>query len=121
MREGMGWTSEELAEIHRREWADLTGGPMQISSQRSAFAKSEVVSLIAEKNAVTDNMAGVHAAIVSRLLTLLYRLGIEENVLFSGGVGKNIGTCHPPHGKTVCAWPVNVKVTSPNPVTFCVA
>jgi len=82
----LGLRLEDLGEISLR-----SESPVTISTQCSVFAKSEVVSLIAEKKAVTDIVAGIHAAIVSRLLTLLHRLGIEEKLILSGGVGKNVG------------------------------
>ncbi len=65
--------------------------PVNISAQCGVFAKSEVVSLIAERMLVRDILAGIHEAVVRRLVTLVYRLGLEEPVLFSGGVAKNAG------------------------------
>ncbi len=65
--------------------------PVSISAQCSVFAKSEVVSLIAERKLVRDILAGIHEAVVRRLVTLVHRLGLEEPVLFSGGVAKNAG------------------------------
>ena len=94
---GTGRFLEDIARVLAVRLEDLgaislrSERPVKISTQCSVFAKSEVVSLIAEKKAVTDIVAGIHAAIVSRLLTLLHRLGIEEKLLLSGGVGKNVG------------------------------
>ncbi|MFQ5903674.1 MAG: acyl-CoA dehydratase activase [Candidatus Binatia bacterium] len=65
--------------------------PVEISSQCSVFAESEVVSLIAEKKNVIDILAGINHSVANRLISMLYRIGIEEDVVISGGVAKNIG------------------------------
>jgi predicted CoA-substrate-specific enzyme activase len=64
---------------------------VEISSQCSVFAESEVISLIAEKKDVIDILAGIHHSVANRLVSMLYRIGIEEEVVVSGGVAKNIG------------------------------
>lgn len=64
---------------------------VEISSQCSVFAESEVVSLICEKKSVVDILAGINHSVANRLISMLYRIGIEEAVVISGGVAKNIG------------------------------
>lgn len=64
---------------------------VEISSQCSVFAESEVISLIAERKDPIDIMAGINHSVANRLVSMLYRIGIEESVVISGGVAKNIG------------------------------
>jgi len=64
---------------------------VEISSQCSVFAESEVISLIAEKKDPIDILAGINHSVANRLVSMLYRIGIEEDVVISGGVAKNIG------------------------------
>ncbi|MFX1392781.1 MAG: acyl-CoA dehydratase activase [Promethearchaeota archaeon] len=63
----------------------------KITAQCSVFAETEVVSLMAEGTEVADIVAGIHDTIASRIMTLVYRVGLEEEVTISGGVAKNIG------------------------------
>lgn len=63
----------------------------KITAQCSVFAETEVVSLMAEGTEVADIVAGIHDTIASRIMTLVYRVGLEQAVTISGGVAKNIG------------------------------
>ena len=63
----------------------------KITAQCSVFAETEVVSLMADGVEVPDIVAGLHDAIASRIMTLVYRVGIEEDLTITGGVAKNIG------------------------------
>jgi predicted CoA-substrate-specific enzyme activase len=67
---------------------------IQISSTCTVFAESEVVSLIAENQPKEVIIRGLHDAIADRLLGLVHRLGIEEQVALTGGVAKNEGVVH---------------------------
>lgn len=69
--------------------------PVAITSQCSVFAETEVVSRIAEGTGVVDIVAGIHEAIAARIMSLVYRVGLEKDVTITGGVAKNIGvvTC----------------------------
>jgi len=68
--------------------------PAEISSQCVVFAESEVISLRAHGDAVADIAAGIHLASVRRVRSLLNRVGIVKEVLFSGGVANNVGMHH---------------------------
>ena len=57
----------------------------------TVFAESEVISLIAENKEPEDIAHGVHVAIAGRAISLLRRVGIEEDVMMTGGVAKNPG------------------------------
>ncbi len=63
----------------------------KITAQCSVFAETEVVSLMAEGIEVADIVAGIHDAIASRIMSLVYRVGLENDLTITGGVAKNIG------------------------------
>ncbi len=63
----------------------------KITSVCTVFAESEVVSLRAEKRSVEDIVAGIHRASAKRIRAMVSGIGIAEPIVFSGGVGKNIG------------------------------
>jgi predicted CoA-substrate-specific enzyme activase len=62
-----------------------------ISSTCTVFARQEVVSRISEGVPLEDILAGIHDAIASRVARMVERLKIEPDVVFTGGVAKNIG------------------------------
>jgi activator of 2-hydroxyglutaryl-CoA dehydratase len=55
----------------------------------AVFAESEVVGLLARGTRREDVLAGVHAAIASRIASLASRLRIRPPAVFTGGVAKN--------------------------------
>jgi len=65
--------------------------PCHISSTCTIFAESEVVSLRAEGRGREDLIAGVHRAVAARVAAMAKRLRIRPEVIFTGGVAKNIG------------------------------
>ncbi len=65
--------------------------PCSISSVCTVFAESEVISLLADGKALEDIVAGLHLAIAKRVGNMALRLGVEEEVAFTGGVAKNSG------------------------------
>jgi len=62
-----------------------------INSQCIVFAESEIISARAKGVPSSDIAAGVHASVARRVRNLLNRVGIEPNVLFTGGVSNNVG------------------------------
>jgi (R)-2-hydroxyacyl-CoA dehydratese activating ATPase len=64
---------------------------LEVSSQCSVFAEAEIVSLMAEKKPNADICAGINNSVANRLVSMLYRVGMEEEIVISGGVSKNIG------------------------------
>ncbi|WP_109121348.1 acyl-CoA dehydratase activase [Azospirillum sp. TSO22-1] len=74
--------------------------PAQVSSQCVVFAESEVVSLRARGDRVGDEearaniAAGIHYASARRVKTLLGRVGLEPDLVFTGGVANNAGMWH---------------------------
>ncbi len=67
------------------------GSPALISAQCSVFAESEVITQLNQGTAIGDIVAGIHLAIASRLISLLKRVGIQEDLTVSGGCAKNEG------------------------------
>ena len=65
--------------------------PALISAQCSVFAESEVITQLNEGNSIENIVGGIHVAIASRLISLLKRVGIEEDLTVTGGCAKNEG------------------------------
>ncbi len=64
---------------------------VRISTTCTVFAESEVLSWLGKGKKIEDILWGVHQSIASRSVSLLRRVGIEEQVTFTGGVAKNTG------------------------------
>ena len=88
MATALGFTLEDFAQsaISARHWA-------KINSMCTVFAESEVISLITQGTDRDDVALGIHKAIVSRSITLLNRVSIENDLLFAGGVALNKCVC----------------------------
>jgi len=65
--------------------------PVQISTTCTVFAESEVLSWLARGKKIEDILMGVHRSIATRSISLLRRVGIEDEVTFTGGVTRNQG------------------------------
>jgi predicted CoA-substrate-specific enzyme activase len=65
--------------------------PIPISSQCVVFAESEVISGRAKGDNVKDLAAGINISVAKRVNSLLNRVGIEDEILFTGGVSNNVG------------------------------
>jgi predicted CoA-substrate-specific enzyme activase len=65
--------------------------PVRISTTCTVFAESEVLSWLGKGKKIEDILWGVHKSIASRSTSLLRRVGIEDEVTFTGGVTRNIG------------------------------
>ena len=65
--------------------------PVRISTTCTVFAESEVLSWLGKGKKIEDILWGVHQSIASRTTSLLRRVGLEEQITFTGGVTKNIG------------------------------
>ncbi|MEW6130146.1 MAG: acyl-CoA dehydratase activase [Acidobacteriota bacterium] len=65
--------------------------PVRISTTCTVFAESEVLSWLGKGKKIADILLGVHQSIASRSIGLLRRVGIEEEITFTGGVTRNIG------------------------------
>ncbi|MDD1702060.1 MAG: acyl-CoA dehydratase activase [Methanoregula sp.] len=94
---GTGRFLEVMANVFKVPLEEL--GPLSltateavpISSTCTVFAESETISLIARGEKPANIMRGIHSAIAYRITGLFSRVGIRNDVYFSGGVAKNIG------------------------------
>ncbi|MHC4937911.1 MAG: acyl-CoA dehydratase activase [Planctomycetota bacterium] len=64
---------------------------VKISTTCTVFAESEILSWLGKGRKVEDILLGVHQSIASRSIGLLRRVGVEDEVTFTGGVAKNEG------------------------------
>lgn len=64
--------------------------PVKISTTCTVFAESEVLSWLGKGKKIEDILLGVHKSIAARSAGLLRRVGIEEEVTFTGGVARNL-------------------------------
>ncbi len=64
--------------------------PVRISTTCTVFAESEVLSWLGKGKKIQDILWGVHQSISSRSASLLRRVGIEDEVTFTGGVTRNV-------------------------------
>jgi len=62
-----------------------------ISNLCTIFAQQEVVALLSRGEKLENILAGLHDALASRVAALARRLGIEPELVLTGGVAKNIG------------------------------
>jgi predicted CoA-substrate-specific enzyme activase len=85
-------------------------GAVQISNMCTVFAEHEVTSRLAEGVGVAEIVAGLHDAIAGRVVNMTRHLGIEKDVVVTGGGAKNIGLVQAIEGKV--GFPV---LTPPEP------
>ncbi|HEN20985.1 MAG TPA: CoA activase [Desulfobacteraceae bacterium] len=62
-----------------------------MNAQCAIFAESEVVGLIHSKTPLPDIIRAIHDAIASRIVSLIRRVGVNNDVIMVGGVGYNPG------------------------------
>ncbi len=65
--------------------------PVKISTTCTVFAESEVLSWLGKGKKIEDILLGVHKSISSRSISLLRRVGLNQQITFTGGVAKNVG------------------------------
>ena len=65
--------------------------PLRITTTCTVFVESELVAYLARGKKPEDILRGMHNAIAHRCTSLMRRVGIEEEVTFTGGVSRNIG------------------------------
>ncbi len=70
---------------------DIKEKPPQLGSTCVVFAKSEALRML--RNGVPRNvvLAAYCDALVQRILLLLQRIGVKDDLVISGGIAKNIG------------------------------
>ena len=64
---------------------------LKITNVCTVFVESEIMSLLARGMKVEDILAGVHGSIAGRSIGLMRRVGLEDEITFTGGVSRNGG------------------------------
>lgn len=65
--------------------------PATVSSTCTVFAESEVISQLSKGISRENIVAGVHRSIASKACSLVYRIGILNDVVMCGGVAQDAG------------------------------
>jgi (R)-2-hydroxyacyl-CoA dehydratese activating ATPase len=63
--------------------------PVKITTTCTVFAETEIINWLARGKKVEDVLLGVHQAIATRSISLLRRVGVENELTFTGGVTRN--------------------------------
>ncbi|MFC1981308.1 acyl-CoA dehydratase activase [Chloroflexota bacterium] len=82
----LGLKLEDLGSISSK-----SKNKVRISNTCTIFAQQEITFHISGGIPIEDIVAGIHEAIASRAVGMMKRLKIEPDVVFTGGVAKNIG------------------------------
>jgi benzoyl-CoA reductase subunit D len=77
---------EEFGQMSLKSDASI---PM--NAQCAVFAESEVVSLVHAKTPKKDISRAVHDAIASRIVSMIRRVGVEQDIVLIGGLSRNPG------------------------------
>ena len=83
-----------------------------ISSTCTVFAESEVISQLSNGESKKNIIKGVHLSVASRACGLAYRGGLEEAVVMTGGVARNLGVVRAVEGVLKTS-----VIVAPNPQT----
>ncbi|HEY3374365.1 MAG TPA: acyl-CoA dehydratase activase [Candidatus Aquicultor sp.] len=67
----------------------LAENAVRVNSMCTVFAESEVISLLAKKENPRNIGLGLHQSIIDRINSMLHRVGINDDIVLSGGVGRN--------------------------------
>ena len=62
-----------------------------ISSTCTVFAESEVISQLAQDTDKCDIINGIHQSVAGRVAGLAHRVGVQDQVVMTGGVAQNQG------------------------------
>jgi benzoyl-CoA reductase subunit D len=62
-----------------------------MNAQCAVFAESEVVGLIHAKTDKPDISKAIHDSMASRIVSIIRRIGVNEDIVMIGGVGYNPG------------------------------
>lgn len=81
-----------LLEVPLEEMGDLAlaaDGRAEVSSRCAVFAESEVISHIHRGLPKAHILAGIHAAVVDRIVEIAGRIGVDREVVVTGGLALN--------------------------------
>ncbi|HZD60325.1 MAG TPA: acyl-CoA dehydratase activase [Anaerolineae bacterium] len=62
---------------------------VRVNSMCTVFAESEVISLLAKKEEPRNIALGLHQSIIERVSSMIHRVGVNDDIVLSGGVGRN--------------------------------
>jgi len=82
----LGIKLEDMGEISLKATKRIA-----ISNLCTIFAQQEVVALLSRGEKLDNILAGLHDALASRVAALARRLGVEPDLVLTGGVAKNSG------------------------------
>jgi predicted CoA-substrate-specific enzyme activase len=68
----------------------LATSPVRLTSVCTVFVESDIMSYLAQRKTVEDILGGVHKAIATRTMALVRRVGVDDEVTFTGGVSRNV-------------------------------
>jgi len=94
---GAGAFAEAMSralEVSLEEFGQLalkSDASIPMNAQCAVFAESEVVSLVHAKTPKQDISRAVHDAIASRIVSMVRRVGIEQEIVLVGGLSHNPG------------------------------
>jgi benzoyl-CoA reductase subunit D len=71
--------------------ANESNATIPMNAQCAIFAESEVVGLIHAKTNKKDISKSIHDAMASRIVSMIRRIGVNEDIVMLGGVGLNPG------------------------------
>jgi activator of 2-hydroxyglutaryl-CoA dehydratase len=83
-----------VLEVNLEDLAGLSAQSTErvdISSTCTVFAESEVISQLARNKDRRDIANGIHRSVAGRVSGLARRLGVEKDVVMTGGVARNAG------------------------------
>ncbi len=84
MATSLGYSLDEFSQA-----AGQSEQGVAINSMCAVFAESEVVSLRNRGTAPEVIAKAIHLSIIDRLSSMLERIGLQEDLVFSGGVARN--------------------------------
>ncbi|MDY6903384.1 MAG: acyl-CoA dehydratase activase [Thermodesulfobacteriota bacterium] len=64
---------------------------IDMSSQCVVFAETEIVSLVNDGKEIPDILKALNRAMANRIVSLAKSIGVEQEIVITGGVAKNIG------------------------------
>ncbi len=84
MARTLGYAIEDFGKSCESGSADI-----KINSMCTVFAESEVVSLIAKGVPREEIAAAIHDSIAGRVMSLVRRVGTDDDIVFAGGCARN--------------------------------
>lgn len=77
---------DQMGELSSQKQKDI-----RISSMCTVFAESEIIGKIAQGCHREDIIYGLHVAIADRIVPMIKRIGMQKDVILTGGVARNKG------------------------------